>query len=86
MKSGSSELAQNTLALHWQTTVLKTHLDLGFMLHGVVGSTFKRPDLEVVPAGVFCGQRYQLQFTGQLVVLRQSQLRLGSMHKDRGDT
>lgn len=55
------------------------------MLHGVVGSTFKRPDLEVMTAGVFCRQRYQLQFTGQLVVLRQPQLRLGSMHNDRTD-
>lgn len=55
------------------------------MLHCVVGSTFKRPDLEVVTTGVFCRQRYQLQFTGQLVVLRQPQLRLGSLH-DRTDT
>lgn len=86
MKSGGSELAQNMLASHFQTTILKTHLYLCFMLHGVVGSTFKRPDLKVMTAGVFCRQRYQLQFTGQLVVLRQPQLCLGSMHNDRTDT
>lgn len=85
MKSGGSELAQNMLASHFKASVLKTHLYLGFMLHGVVGSTFKRPDLEVMAAGVFCRQRYQLQFSGQLVVLRQPQLRLGSVHNDGTD-
>lgn len=44
------------------------------MLNHAAGSAFKRPDLKIVTAGILCRQRYQLEFTSQLVVLGQPQL------------
>lgn len=50
--------------------LLRMYLFLCFLLDHVVGSTFKWPDLKVMTTGVLCRQWYQLQFAGELVVLR----------------
>lgn len=65
-----------------------SHLYLCFTLNHAAGSAFKRPDLEIVTTGILCRNRYQLQFTCQLVVLCQLQLclehrRLVLMEKKR---
>lgn len=86
-KSAQKRFCWVVLFFFWSPVATKTtHLYLCFMLHGVAGSTVKGPDLKVVTTGVLCRQRDQLQFTGQLLVLRQPQLRLGWTDSDRRDT
>lgn len=61
--------------------ISRKYLSLGFMLNHAAGSIFTRPDLKIVTTSVLCRQRYQLQFTCQLVVLCYLQLRLGGARK-----